>query len=158
MSTLHGSYKRLTNIPLARRQTESLKKKEDKFTKSLELLFDVTLKSLHGSGLITAEDREFLLHHWDKTVSSTRDSLTKILVEKKLARKESYQKYSSTQSTPLFTTSPGPSDDVYPSSHSATSTEEYTPKRPCTQSVGTTGDTQRLPEEAWACCRSTGAL
>ena len=93
---------------------------------------------LYGSGIITAEDREFLLHHWDKTVSSTRDSVTKILVEKKLARIESYQKYSSTQSTPLFSTSPGPSDDVSPSSHSATSTEEYTPKRPCTQSVGTT--------------------
>ena len=60
----HGSYKKLTKIPLARRQTESFKKKEDEFTKSLELLFDVTLKSLHGSGLITAEDREFLLHHW----------------------------------------------------------------------------------------------
>ena len=71
-------------------------------------------------------------------MSSTRDSVTKILVEKKLVRKESYQKYSSTQSTPLFSTSPGPSDDVSPSSHSATSTEEYTPKRPCTQSVGTT--------------------
>ena len=66
------------------------------------------------------------------------DSVTKILVEKKLARKESYQKYSSTQSTPLFSTSPGPSDDVSSSSHSAISTEEYTPKRPCTQSVGTT--------------------
>ena len=71
-------------------------------------------------------------------MSSTRDSVTKILVEKKLARKESYQKYSSTQSTPLFSTSPGSSDDVSPSSHSATSTEEYIPKRPCTQSVGTT--------------------
>ena len=42
MSTLHGSYKKLTKIPLARRQTESFKKKEDEFTKSLELLFDVT--------------------------------------------------------------------------------------------------------------------
>ena len=89
ISTLHGSYKKLTKIPLARRQTESFKKKEDEFTKSLELLFDVTLKSLHGSGLITAEDREFLLHHWEKTVSSTRDSVTTIQVEKKLARKES---------------------------------------------------------------------
>ena len=67
------------------------------------------MKSLHGSGLITAEDREFLLHHWDRTVSSTRDSVTKIQAEKKLARNESYQKYSSIHSTPLFFTFPGPS-------------------------------------------------
>ena len=46
ISTLHGSYRKLTKIPFARRQTESFKKNEDKFTKSLELLFDITLKSL----------------------------------------------------------------------------------------------------------------
>ena len=104
--TLHVSYTKLMKIPISRRQTESFKKKEESFTKSLDLLFDVTVKSLHGSGLITAEDREFLLHHWDKTVSSTRDNATKIQVEKRLAREESYRRYSSANSTPLISSTP----------------------------------------------------
>ena len=62
ISTLHQSYKKLLKIPVSRRQTESFKKKEDEFTKSLKLLFDVTVKPLHESGLITAENRKFLLH------------------------------------------------------------------------------------------------
>ena len=40
--------------------------------------------------LITDEDRDFLLNHWDKTISSTQDRTTKVLVEKKLARKDKY--------------------------------------------------------------------
>ena len=137
ISTLHGSYRKLTKIPFARRQTESFKKNEDKFTKSLELLFDITLKSLHGSGLITAEDREFLVHHWDKTVSSTRDSVTKLQVEKKLAREEQYQKFSSSNSTPQCSKTLPLSDDS--SNSPADSCEEFTPKRPCTsQPSGTT--------------------
>ena len=73
ITSLHDGYKKLNKIPQSRRGTESFKKKEAEFTKSLELLFDITVKSLHGSGLITPEDRTFLLHHWDKTISSTRD-------------------------------------------------------------------------------------
>ena len=71
-------------------------------------------------------------------MSSTRDNGTKIQVEKRLAREESYRRYSSSNGTPLFSSTPEPSD-VSPSGSPGDSAEEFTPKRPCTpRSVGTT--------------------
>ena len=42
---------------------------------------------------ITEEDRDFLLNHWQNTISSTRDLQTKVAVEKKLARAEKSLKF-----------------------------------------------------------------
>ena len=138
ITSLHERYKKLTKIPAARRSTESFKKKEEEFTNFLENLFDVTVKSLQTSGLITAEDRDFLLHHWDKTISSTRDFNTKQQVEKRLCREEKYQKFSSSNSTPQPST-PDPGDSTASTIASPDSAEEFTPKRLCTsRPTGTT--------------------
>ena len=139
ITSLHDSYKKLCKIPVARRSTESFKKKEEEFTKSLENLFDITVKSLQTSGLITAEDREFLQHHWDKTISSARDLNTKLQVEKKLCREERYQRYSSAHSTPQPSSTPNPGDSTCSTISSLDSADEFTPKRPCTsRPTGTT--------------------
>ena len=47
--------------------------KEVAFLDSLEKLFDITVKSLQSSQLITDEDRNFLQNHWMNTISSTPD-------------------------------------------------------------------------------------
>ena len=62
-------------------------------------LLDITVKKLHTSRLITEEDRDFLLNHWDKTISSCRDMKAKADAEKKLARAERYNKFSEAQSS-----------------------------------------------------------
>ena len=70
-------------------------------------------------------------------MSSTRDSVTKLQVEKKLVREEQYQKFSSSNSTPQCSKTLPLSDDS--SNSPADSCEEFTPKRPCTsQPSGTT--------------------
>ncbi|KAL5266574.1 hypothetical protein ACHWQZ_G003823 [Mnemiopsis leidyi] len=130
ITSLHNSYKKVLKTPLSRRGTESFKKKEEVFIRSLDLLFDNTVKSLQTSSLITAEDRDFLLHHWNMTISTTRDITTKFQVEKKLARQ--HQKFSSTQSTPKT-----PILDLDRNSDSSPnlyldSGEEFIPKRRCT--------------------------
>ena len=86
ITSLHEAYKKLVKIPVNRRETPSFKTKEADFSKTLDQLLNITVESLRTSTLITAEDREFLLHHWDKTISSTQDNITKLQVEKKLAR------------------------------------------------------------------------
>jgi hypothetical protein len=128
------------------RSTDSFKKKEADFTTSLDLLFDNTVKSLQTSSLITAEDRDFLLHHWDKTISSTRDLSTKVLVEKKLARQQKYQKFSSSQSSPKTPTTLNPEQNSDSSPNiSLDSGEEFTPKRICTPH--STGTTVEIPKD-----------
>ena len=67
ISFLHESYKKFRKIPIDRHITFFFEKKEDDFYTSLEMLFDVTVKSLHNSGLITTEDCEFLLYYWEKS-------------------------------------------------------------------------------------------
>ena len=47
------------------------KKKEELFLDQLPVLFNITVKSLIPSNLITAEDRSFLLHNWGKTITGT---------------------------------------------------------------------------------------
>ena len=79
---------------------------------------------------ITEEDRDFLLNHWQNTISSTRDLQTKVAVEKKLARAEKSLKFDLSPTTPQASSSltlePSPNGD---SKNSISSTEEYTPKR-----------------------------
>ena len=52
ITSLHDSYKKLRKIPVSSRSTESFEKKEEEFTKSLENLFDITLKSFYFSNNI----------------------------------------------------------------------------------------------------------
>ena len=98
---LHVTYKTLMKCPAARRETPNFKKKEVIFLESLPTLFNITVQSLISSNLITAEDRDFVLYHWDKPISSTRDLATKAAVEKKLARHQRYQQLSPVQSSPV---------------------------------------------------------
>ena len=104
----------------------------------MELLFDVTVKSLQTSSLITEEDRDFLLNHWNMTISSTLDRKTK--VEKKLTSQEKRRKFSSAHSSPKTpnTLDPNQLSDSSPNI-SLDSGEEFTPKRTCTpRATGTT--------------------
>ena len=139
ITSLHEAYKKLVKNPVNRRETPSFKTKEADFSKTLDQLLNITVESLRTSSLITAEDREFLLHHWDKTISSTQVKITKLQVEKKLARQERHQKFSSSSfSSPKTpTTEPEPQSDSSPNL-SLDTEEEFTPKRICTpRSTGT---------------------
>ena len=82
LNALRDSYRAITKIPLNRRSTDSYKKKEDTFLKSLDELFDISIKKQIHTGLITDEDRYFLLNHWQKPISSIRDVATKKMVDK----------------------------------------------------------------------------
>ena len=103
ITSLQDDYRNMRQKPpLSRRGTESFKKKEADFTSSLDLLFDNTVKSLQTSSLITVEDRVFLLHHLNKTISSTCDTTNhqKTPCEKRLAKQQKYQKFSHTHFSP----------------------------------------------------------
>ena len=129
--SLHDSYKSIIKVSHSRRETISFKTKEAAFLASNEKLFDIVPRSLKTSSLIAPEDQDFLLHHWMKTISSTRDITTKLLVEKKLERKEKYRKYSSAQPdlpSPSCNLAESSTDNPSPDVSSA---EEFTPKRPC---------------------------
>ena len=91
--------------------------------------------------LITDEDRDFLLNHWDKTISSTQDRTTKVLVEKKLARKDKYLYQQLPKDTHYLGSWTVLSENFSDSSPniSLDSGEEFTPKRICTpRPTGTT--------------------
>lgn len=81
VKALHEQYKKLNKTPVERRQKDSFKNKEADLVKSLELLFDVTVKSLHSSSLITDQDRDFLLNHWNKTISSVSDQVRFVIYQ-----------------------------------------------------------------------------
>ena len=53
--------------------TDKFRAKELAYVTRLQQLHDITKKSLHSSLLITAENRDFLLNYWDKTISSKKD-------------------------------------------------------------------------------------
>ena len=78
ITSLHESYKKLVKIPVNRRYTPLFKTKEAGFSKLQDQLLNITVACLRTSSLITQEDRDFLLHHWDKTISSTQDKTTKL--------------------------------------------------------------------------------
>ena len=131
IKALHSTYKSLLKTPHARRECQFYKKKESSFLSSLPNLFDITVTSLHTSNLITPADRDFLLHHWDKTISSTSDLLTKSVVEKKLAREQRTIAYRAAHTTPSSTRT-CPFDDPSSSQDGPESTQadsDFTPKR-----------------------------
>ncbi len=100
IKSLRDSYKAINKIPANRRQTAGYKAKEDAFTTSLTSLFDISVKKLIPTALITDEDRDFLLHHWEKQISSTPDTAAKKMVEKRLAREDTYSRYTAAHGTP----------------------------------------------------------
>ena len=102
--SLRDSYKAIVRIPVNRRHTDSYKTKEDTFLKSLEELFDISIKNLIHTGLITDDDRDFLLNHWQKTISSTPDIAAKKMVDKRLAREEKHSRYTEAQKEIAATT------------------------------------------------------
>ena len=126
---LHKSYHDLVKVPVDRREKDTFKKKEQKFTLMIGELLDITVKKLHTSRLITEEDRDFLLNHWDKTISSCRDIKAKVEVEKKLARAERYNKFSEAESSTAMlprADSANSNTSQLNSTMSSTGTEEFT--------------------------------
>ena len=84
LKSLTLPYKSLFKTPVSRRSTPSFLKKESEFLKSLTKLFNITVQDLIFSGKITNEDRDFLLHHWTKRISSTPDLPLRTAVQTKL--------------------------------------------------------------------------
>ena len=143
MLGLHFAYKQVVKCNTSRRGSETYKKKENAFLSTLDNLFDITNASLRSSNLITEEDRDFLLNHWQNTISSTRDLKSEVAVEKKLARAEKSLKFALSTTTPQASSSLTlePSSDGN-SKNSISFTEEYTAKRFCSRPsrFGTTVD------------------
>ena len=138
---LHKSYKDLLKFNVAKRELPRFKKKEEHFLDQLPVLFNITVKSLIPSNLITAEDRSFLLHNWDKTISSTLDVTTKQPVEKKLVHEKSRKFTSAHSSNPSSSSvaSPPPSSSPPPSpAQSTSSAPSPTPKLKRRRLTGTT--------------------
>ena len=130
IKALRATHQDLCKTPAERRGREYFKKKEAAFLSSLGGLFDITVKKLRTSHLITEDDRDFLLNNWNKVISSTRDMAARSSVQKKLAREDKYRKFAEAQSSPV----PGPSiaEDVDNSPLSGDSSgEEFiaTPKQ-----------------------------
>ena len=146
--SLHESYKAINKIPISRRSTESYKKKESLFTTSLDGLFDIAQQNLKSSGLITKEDHDFLVYHWEKTISTTADHVTRNAVQKKLARKEKALSYTLAQtagpSSYTCTSSTPASPHCSPTS---TDVNEFVPKRACTTTPRSTGTSVTIPRD-----------
>ena len=106
MKQLHIDYKSLVKVPHSRRDGAFFKSKLKKHYAKFPLLFNNSDKLLQTSNLITKEDRDFLLFHWEKTISSTKDIITAKVVEKKLERSEKYKKFSEAQPQSLIPSSP----------------------------------------------------
>ena len=146
IKALRTSHQDLTKVPAVRRQKQSFKMKEVAFLNSLEELFDITVKSLQSSKLITDEDRDFLQNHWKKTISSTPDLNLQKSLEKKLAREESLKRYSLAESS-TFTTFLSTSMSSDDSQLDTSLQEEYTPKRPCASRGTTIAISKRFVEK-----------
>ena len=146
IKSLATTYKALSKTPTSRRTTDSFLKKESTFLGTLPKLFDITVESLRYSQLITAEDRDFLLNHWNKKISSTPDIPLKKAIDKKLQRQENRAAFYSKQGTSAsYPNQPDPSPpSTAPSS--PTSDTEYQPKRLCT-TPRSTGTTVHLPRD-----------
>ena len=130
---IHINYKSLTQVPISRREGANFKEKIKSHYANLPFLFDISTKHMQTSSLITKEDRDFLLYHWDKTISSTKDTITAAAVIRKLEKSEKHKKYSEAQ---LCDSSPVPStsnlDSSFSSQASADSGDVFLPKRVCT--------------------------
>ena len=114
LKSLHLSYKSLSKTPLSRRDKPSFLTKEASFLSTLPQLFNITVESLRYSQLITTEDRDFLLNHWDKKISSTRDIPLQRAVTKKLEREEKRARF-------FAESIPSPAPPSTPSSRNITS-------------------------------------
>ena len=97
-------YQDVNKIPTDRRTTEAYTRKATTLVTSLNQLLDISKKSLQQSNLITAEDRDFLVNHWDKTISTVKDVGTSRMIQKKLdvaeratVRAEKFQVYAEKQ-------------------------------------------------------------
>ena len=147
---LHSSYRDLGRIPSSRHKGPSFLKLEANFNSSGSQLFPAVVQSLISSNRIHDADRDFILNHWDKTISTTRDLKTKAAVETKLAREEKRQRFISkhSSSSPPSTSksvssswarevldAPIPSPDPSP---------DYLPKRPCSEKPS--GTSLHLPK------------
>ena len=73
LQELLKEHNNLGKIPKERQLTYKFRAKESAYVTGLQQLHDITKKSLHSSHLITAEDRDFLLNHWENTISTARD-------------------------------------------------------------------------------------
>ena len=136
IKSLHESYKAINKIPLSRQNTEAFKKKESQFETSLGALFDIAQANLKTSGLITKEDQDFLCNHWDKTISTTADHITRDTVHKKLARQEKSLTYSSSQKSSATPSTPTSQLQSSPTSPTQTdSDDDFQPKRARTTST-----------------------
>ena len=113
------------------------------YTFILKQLFDISVKQLQSSQLITDEDRDFLQNNWDKIISSTPDLITKAQIQKKLSRQQQSSKFCETHSsTSHFPSTPVPEMDLIPISPED-SGDDFTPKRPRT----TKGTTVTIPKD-----------
>ena len=170
IKTLTNPYKSLFKIPQSRRSSPSFLQKEAYFLESLPKLFDITVEKLRYTQKITAEDRDFLLNHWWKKISSTPDLHLRQSVQKKLQREEKRQAYYEQQtagpssassstpapsstpassSTPAATPTPATTSTLATTStpaSSPTSDTEFQPKRPCT-TPRSTGTSLVLPKD-----------
>ena len=143
IQSLHDSYKALNKIPSSRRNGDAFKKKKDDLLCTLKQLFDISVKQLQSSHLITDEDRDFLQNNWDKIISSTPDLITKAQIQKKLSRQQQSSKFCEAHSsTSHFPSTPVPEMDLIPISPED-SGDDFTPKRPRT----TKGTTVTIPKD-----------
>ena len=94
---LRKDYRDISKIPADRRTTETYKRKESTFVTSLNQLLDISIKSLYHSNVITPEDKDFLLNHWDKTISTVKDQSTSQMVQQRLDKQNKYQVYAEKQ-------------------------------------------------------------
>ena len=123
-------YQDIRKIPPDRRTTEAYTRKATTLVASLNQLLDISKKSLQQSNLITAEDRDFLVNHWDKTISTVKDMGTSRMIQKKLDVAEKYQVYAEKQ-RPLQNTSGALDLSIDLSSQDeANSSLEFTPSLP----------------------------
>ena len=124
--------KNLNKTPHSRRSTPAFLKKESTFLATLPKLFDITVQSLRFSGKVTQEDRDFLLNHWWKPITSTPDVKLRNAFEKKLEREAKHQFYLQQQDNHPSTSSE-PSSAPHTASTTPSSDNEYQPasKRQC---------------------------
>ena len=135
-------------IPISHRSTESYKKKEPLFTTSLDVLFDIAQQNLKSSGLITKEDHDFLVYHWEKTISTTADHDTRNAVQKKLARKKKALSYTLAQTAGPSSSTGTSSTPASPHcSPTSTDVDEFVPKRACTTTPRSTGTSITIPRD-----------
>ena len=132
ITKLHSTYKALLKTPEKRRQSPTFLKKLETFNTTCSSLFAIHVKDLVFSSRIHDDDRDFLLNHWTKTISSTRDVLTQKSVEKKLERRKKRE----AQLTPKLPTGssqePVTPESSSPSPPPNTSPDpEFRPKRAC---------------------------